>query len=121
MVRLFKKALYAALKQEQRKAKNPSKEVFRTLLNSRPFASPSQDPDDYLPVTSHDFREIVALPLNPCLVLTFLLQNPEKDFRYLQHIKKFFCDLLVGPIYSHLPLESVSGEPASETGKRFCC
>lgn len=60
--RLFKKAFNTVLKQERRKAKQPTEEVFRPLLfeiagllNQRPLTSPSSDPDDYHPVTPNDF------------------------------------------------------------------
>ena len=107
LVRVTKKALYAALETEKVGLRYPTEDTLRTilfevahLLNSRPLYYASSDPNDSRPLTPNDF---LNRPPNPDVpVGDYSKALPKEHYRYAQRALNLFWDMWKGPYLQSL-------------------
>lgn len=97
LVRVTKRALYAALEKEGKALRHPTEDSLRTLLfevsgllNSRPLTYASSDPEDIRPLTPNDFLNRPPFADIPAGDFTSAL--PREHFKYVQRLIGLFWD-----------------------------
>ena len=119
LVRVTKKALYAALEQEARVFRHPIEDMLRTLLfevaailNGRRPSYVSSDPDDFCPLTQNDFLN--RPPSADLPAGDFTTATPREHYRYIKKWRR--CSETYGEdlFFNHYP-PGPSGEQKNET------
>ena len=107
LVKVTKKALYAALETEKTGLRYPTEDTLRTilfevagLLNSRPLYYVSSDPDDFRPLTPNDFLNRPPNADVPAGDNKTAL--PNEHYRYSQRALNLFWDMWKGPYLQSL-------------------
>ena len=121
LVKITKKALYAALESEKVGLRHPTEDTLRTilfevasLLNSRPLYYASSDPNDFRPLTPNDFLN--RPPNADVPVGEYNSALPKDHYRYAQRALNLFWDMWRGPYLQSLVTRKKWQQPQRNFG-----